>query len=70
MAITTHELCSLAAELAAEHGVVAGEYARQASASCEAEGAMDRAQFWFMLSVLLDDIALHRIDPERIPTIQ
>ena len=69
MRISAGDLCFLAAELAAEHGVVARDYAQRASVSLAAEGESERASFWFTLSVLLDDIALHRLDPARAPTI-
>ena len=69
MRMSAGDLCFLAAELAAEHGVVARDYAQQAFASLAAEGESERASFWFALSVLLDDIALHRLDPYRSPTI-
>ena len=60
----TGDLCQLAADLALEHGSDAADYARRATLSLEAEGAMDRAQFWFALSILLDDILAQRFDPE------
>jgi hypothetical protein len=69
MRISAGDLCFLAAELAAEHGLVARDYAQQAFASFSAEGESERASFWFALSVILDDIALHRLDPDRSPTI-
>ena len=69
MRISTDDLCYLAAELSAEHGVVASAYARRAYASFTAEGEAERARFWFALSVLLEDIALHRLDPDHSPTI-
>ncbi len=69
MPISASDMCMLAAELAAEHGLIARDYARRAVASFEAEGEVDRARFWFTLSVLLDDIALNRLDPERPLTI-
>ena len=60
----TGDLCLLAADLALEHGSDAVDYARRATLSLEAEGSLDRAQFWFTLSVLLDDILSQRFDPE------
>lgn len=69
MRISAGDLCILASELAAEHGLIARDYARRACASLEAEGERERARFWFALSVLLDDIAQHRLDPDRAPTI-
>ncbi len=63
MELNAGDLCRLAADLAAEHGDAARDYARRAVVSFESEGAGDRARFWFMLVVLLDDIALQRLDP-------
>jgi hypothetical protein len=59
------DLCNLAAELAYEHGDAALDYARRAIIEFESTGAVDRAQFWTVLSVLLDDIMAQRLDPER-----
>jgi len=58
------DLCHLAAELASEHGAAALDYARRAVVEFESTGAVDRAQFWTVLSVLLDDIMAQRLDPE------
>ena len=60
----TGDLCQLAADLALEHGDDAADYARRATVFLEAEGSLDRAQFWFTLSILLDDILAQRFDPE------
>jgi hypothetical protein len=70
MPISAGDMCALAAELAAEHGALARDYARRAYVALDAEGDSDRAKFWFTLSVLLDDFAMHRLDPDRRPTIQ
>jgi hypothetical protein len=67
--INASDLCRLAAELANEHGTEALAYARRAIVSYEAEGEVDRAYFWRMLSALLDDIMTCRIDPDRPITI-
>ena len=69
MPISADDFCRLAADLAAEHGLVAREYAMRAVVSFEAEGEMDRARFWLTLSVLLDDIVAQRLDPDRPLTI-
>jgi hypothetical protein len=58
------DLYHLAAELTAEHGANALDYARRAVVEFESAGAMDRAQFWFVMTILLDDIASQRLDPE------
>jgi len=58
------DLCHLAAELASEHGPAALDYARRAIVEFESAGAMDRAQFWYVLSIFLDDIMAQRLDPE------
>ena len=59
------ELCQLAAELVSEHGEEALDFARRASTDYANEGIADRAQFWFALSIFLDDIVAHRLDPDR-----
>ena len=61
----TGDLCQLAAELAFEHGEDAVDYARRAVVALECEGEDERAQFWFALSILLDDIVTQRVDPDR-----
>jgi hypothetical protein len=70
MPISAQNLCRLAGELATEHGVLARDYARRAFRTLEAEGDTERAHFWFMLSILVDDVMLHRLDPDNAPTIQ
>jgi hypothetical protein len=70
MPLSTGDLCILAAELAEEHGLSASEYAWHAYLSFEADGELERAEFWFTLSILLEDILAHRLDPERPLTIQ
>ncbi|HTT98136.1 MAG TPA: hypothetical protein VMF58_08800 [Rhizomicrobium sp.] len=69
MQLNAGDMCRLAADLAEEHGESAREYARRAVASFESEGEPDRAKFWFMLSVFLDDIMLQRLDPQEPITI-
>jgi hypothetical protein len=59
------DLCHLAAELASEHGAAALDYARRAIVEFERTGAADRAEFWTVLSIFLDDIMAHRLDPDR-----
>lgn len=67
--ISAHRLCRLAAKLADEHGTVARDYARRAYIDLEADGDKERAQFWLTLSVLVEDVVLHRVDPDQVPTI-
>jgi len=69
MQLNAGDMCRLAADLAEEHGFAALDYARRAVVSFESEGEPDRAKFWFMLSVFLDDIMLQRLDPEAAITI-
>ena len=69
MPISADDFCKLAAELAAEHGLIARAYAMRAVASFEADGEVDRARFWLALSILLDDIVMQRVDPDRPLTI-
>jgi hypothetical protein len=70
MAISASELCQLAGELAAEHGLLARDYARRAYRTLEVDGQFDRARFWFALSVLVDDVLTHGLDPDCGPSIQ
>ena len=70
MTMTAQELCRLAAELAAEHGVLARDYAQRCYRTMEGEGQHDRAAFWFALAILVDDVIVHGLDPFDGPTIQ
>jgi hypothetical protein len=63
MQLSADDLYRLAADLAEEHGAAAMDYARRAVVSFEAEGAVERARFWFTLCVFLDDITEHRLNP-------
>lgn len=63
-AMSTDDLYRLAADLAIEHGPLALDYARRAVISFDADGAHERAQFWQLLSVFLDDIVTQRLDPQ------
>jgi hypothetical protein len=67
--MTTNDLYRLAGDLAAEHGPAASDYACRAVMTLEAEGAHDRAQFWFLMLILLGDIHSGRIDPDARITI-
>jgi hypothetical protein len=69
MTMTTVELYRLASDLAAEHGKQASEYASRAVTALEAEGSHERAQFWFLMLILLGDINSGRIDPDARITI-
>jgi hypothetical protein len=63
MQLDVGDLCRLAADLAAEHGDLARDYARRAVMSFESEGSPERARLWFALAVFLDDILLRGLDP-------
>ena len=67
--LTTGDMCRLAFDLADEHGADASDYAWRAVISFGAEGEGDRAYFWFLLLVMLSDIASHRIPPGGAITI-
>jgi hypothetical protein len=69
MALATSDLYHLASDLAAEHGEAACEYASRAVMTLEAEGNHDRAQFWFVMLVLLGDVISHRVDPHSRITV-
>ena len=63
MELNAGDLCRLAADLVAEHGDAARDYARRAIRSFESEGMQDRLLVWLTLAAFLDDFALHRLDP-------
>lgn len=65
MAMSTDDLYRLAGDLAAEHGAAASDYASRAVMTLEAEGNHTRAQFWFVMLVLLGDINSGRVDPGK-----
>ncbi len=65
----TDDLCHLAAELAAEHGPFAIDYAQRAIISFRELGEGERAAFWQVMSVLIDDIFMRRLDVTRPITI-
>jgi len=69
MTMTTGDLYRLASDLAAEHGKQASEYASRAVVTLEAEGAHERAQFWFVMLILLGDINAGLVDPDAYITI-
>jgi len=69
MQISTDDMCRLAADFAEEYGTDALECARRAMIVFQAEGAHERAQFWFAVSVLVRDIAEFRLDPDAPQTI-
>jgi hypothetical protein len=67
--LTTGDMYRLASDFAEEYGDEASDFAWRAVMSFEAEGAGERAYFWFLLLVMLGDIAAHRIDPAAAITI-
>ncbi len=67
--LTTGDMYRLASDFAEEYGDEACDYAWRAVMSFEAEGAGDRAYFWFLLLIMLGDIASNRIDPGAAITI-
>jgi hypothetical protein len=69
MRMTTGDLYRLAGDLAAEHGAAASDYACRAVMTLEAEGAHERAQFWFVMLILLGDINAGLVDPDARITI-
>jgi hypothetical protein len=69
MTMSTGDLYRLASDLAAEHGGKAVDYASRAATTLEAEGAHDRARFWFLMLILLGDIRSGRVDPGANITI-
>jgi hypothetical protein len=67
--MSTGDLYRLASDLAEEYGPAARDYASLAVMTLEAEGAHERARFWFLMLVLLSDINSGRIDPDAFITI-
>ncbi len=69
MKMSTGDLYRLAGDLAAEHGKAASDFASRAVMTLEAEGAHERAQFWFLMLILVGDITSGRVDPDAFITI-
>lgn len=67
--LTTGDLYRLASDLADEHGPAARDYASRAVMTLEAEGCHERANFWFLMLILLGDLASGHVDPEHDITI-
>jgi hypothetical protein len=67
--MSTGDLYRLAGDLALEHGPAARDYASRAVMTLEAQGNHARAQFWFVIMVMLGDINTGRIDPDARITI-
>ncbi len=67
--LTTGEMMRLASDFAEEHGADACDYAYRAVVNFEAEGERERAYIWFLLLVMLGDIASHRLNPDGPLTI-
>jgi len=69
MKMSTGDLYRLAGDLAAEHGAAASDYASRAVMTLEAEGSHERAQFWFLMLIMLGDINSGHVDPDSFITI-
>ncbi|HEY8255481.1 MAG TPA: hypothetical protein VIG39_12615 [Rhizomicrobium sp.] len=69
MKMSTGDLYRLAGDLAAEHGAAASDFASRAVMTLEAEGAHERAQFWFLMLILVGDVTSGRVDPDAFITI-
>jgi hypothetical protein len=67
--MTTDDLYRLAADFVEEHGQLAVDYAHRAAVQIGSDGDAERAEFWQLLSIVLDDIVLHRLDPDNSITI-
>lgn len=67
--LTTPEIMRLASDFAEEHGADACDYAYRAVVCLEAEGEGERAYLWFLLLIMLGDIASHRLNPDGPLTI-
>jgi hypothetical protein len=68
MAMNACDMYRLASEFAAEHGEEAPFFARRAVVTLRAEGAVERARFWYLLATLLDDIVIRHVDPDATIT--
>ncbi|HEY4276253.1 MAG TPA: hypothetical protein VGM68_12255 [Rhizomicrobium sp.] len=66
---STVEMMRMASDFAEEHGADACDFAYRAVVSLEAEGEGERAYLWFLLLVMLGDIASNQINPDRPLTI-
>ncbi|MBN9547101.1 MAG: hypothetical protein J0I19_16670 [Alphaproteobacteria bacterium] len=67
--LSTGEIMRLASDFAEEHGAEACDYAYRAVVNFEAEGEGERAYLWFLLLIMLGDIASYRLNPDRPLTI-
>jgi len=59
----------MAGEMAFEHGALAVDVAKRAYRDMDAEGDQPRAQFWFLMAVLIDDVLRYGIDSDEGPII-
>ena len=69
MTISALDMYRLAGELAAEHGSLARDVAQRAYRTLDTEGHHDRAEFWFVMSILVDDVMQFGLDPDDGPSI-
>lgn len=69
MPLSPHDLYRLASDLAQEHGPAARDLASRAVMVLEAEGDHVRAQFWFVMLVMVEDIRVGLIDPHAKITL-
>lgn len=65
MPVSAQYMCWLAGEFAALHGLLAVDIARRTYRSHDSEGDELGAEFWFAMSVLVDDVMRHRLDTGR-----
>ena len=65
MPVSAQYMCWLAGEFAALHGLLAVDIARRAYRYHDAEGDEPGAEFWFAMSILVDDVMHHGLDAER-----
>src|SRR6201986_2645522 len=64
MKMSTGDLYRLAGDLAAEHGTGASDFASRAGMTLEAERGHERAQFGFLMLILVACISPRRVDPD------
>ncbi|GAA0539266.1 hypothetical protein FHS83_003688 [Rhizomicrobium palustre] len=69
MTVSAQFLCRMAGDLAEEHGELAVDIARRAFRDRNVEGDDRRAEFWYLISVLVDDVQRYGLDPEGGPVL-
>lgn len=69
MPVSAQFLCRVAGDLAETHGILAVDIAMRAFREMDAAGDEGRAQFWLLMSVLVEDVQRRGLDPDDGPSI-